>query len=113
MSEKIPPKVNPANHPARQSFASSIEHSHFDAWRVFRIMSEFVESFEDMADIETPLITVFGSARTPRITPTPSRRKRWADCWRKMVTACLPAAAAGSWKPLTKEPLLRAAKPWA
>ena len=45
MSEKIPPKVNPANHPARQSFASSIEHSHFDAWRVFRIMSEFVESF--------------------------------------------------------------------
>ena len=51
MSEKIPPKVNPANHPARRSFASSIEHSHFDAWRVFRIMSEFVESFEDMADI--------------------------------------------------------------
>lgn len=69
MSEKIPPKVNPANHPARQSFASSIEHSHFDAWRVFRIMSEFVESFEDMADIETPLITVFGSARTPQDHP--------------------------------------------
>ena len=65
MSQKIPPKVNPANHPSRHNFASSIEHSHFDAWRVFRIMSEFVESFEDMSDIEHPLITVFGSARTP------------------------------------------------
>ena len=66
MSEKIPPKVNPANHPVRQSFASSIEHSHFDAWRVFRIMAEFVESFEDMAEIDRPLVTVFGSARTPK-----------------------------------------------
>ena len=65
MSEKIPPKVNPANHPSHQNFASSLEHSRFDSWRVFRIMSEFVESFEDMADIEYPLITVFGSARTP------------------------------------------------
>ena len=66
MSEKIPPKVNPANHPVRQKFASNIEHSHFDAWRVFRIMAEFVESFEDMAEIDKPLVTVFGSARTPQ-----------------------------------------------
>lgn len=66
MSEIIPPKVNPANHPSRRQFASHLEHTHFDAWRVFRIMSEFVESFEDMAEIESPLITVFGSARTPK-----------------------------------------------
>lgn len=65
MSEKIPPKVNPANHPARKQFTSAIQEKDFDTWRIFRIMSEFVESFEDMADIEHPLITVFGSARTP------------------------------------------------
>ena len=65
MSDKIPPKVNPVNHPARKQFTSAIQEKDFDTWRIFRIMSEFVESFEDMADIEHPLITVFGSARTP------------------------------------------------
>ena len=65
MSNKIPPKVNPALHPCGKNFASRIVQSHFDTWRVFRIMSEFVESFEDMAELEHPMITVFGSARTP------------------------------------------------
>ncbi len=34
-----------------------------DPWRIFRIMAEFVESFEVMSQ-QGPLITVFGSART-------------------------------------------------
>ncbi len=34
-----------------------------DPWRIFRIMAEFVESFEKMS-VQGPLITVFGSART-------------------------------------------------
>ncbi len=34
-----------------------------DPWRIFRIMSEFVDSFEKMSS-QGPLITVFGSART-------------------------------------------------
>ena len=34
-----------------------------EPWRIFRIMAEFVESFETMS-ITPPLITVFGSART-------------------------------------------------
>ncbi len=34
-----------------------------ETWRVFRIMAEFVEGFEDMAYIG-PAISVFGSART-------------------------------------------------
>ena len=34
-----------------------------DPWRIFRIMAEFVESFEEMSQ-QGPLITVFGSART-------------------------------------------------
>jgi len=36
-----------------------------DPWRVFRIMSEFVESFEVMSRVG-PAVSVFGSSRTPR-----------------------------------------------
>ncbi len=34
-----------------------------ESWRIMRIMAEFVESFETMAQ-QGPLVTVFGSART-------------------------------------------------
>jgi uncharacterized protein (TIGR00730 family) len=34
-----------------------------DSWRIFRILSEFVEGFEELADIE-PAVAIFGSART-------------------------------------------------
>jgi len=35
---------------------------HFDAWRIFRILSEFVEGFEKMTDMG-PSVSIFGSAR--------------------------------------------------
>lgn len=34
-----------------------------DTWRIFRIMAEFVEGFQEMADVGRS-ITIFGSART-------------------------------------------------
>ena len=39
-----------------------------DTWRIFRIMGEFVEGFERLAEVG-PSVSVFGSARTPPGTP--------------------------------------------
>lgn len=35
-----------------------------DSWRMFRIMSEFVDGFDAMSAINVPLVTIYGSART-------------------------------------------------
>ena len=39
-----------------------------DPWRVFRIMAEFVDSFEILSQVN-PAVTIFGSARTPPEDP--------------------------------------------
>ena len=39
------------------------EFLHTDTWRVFRIMGEFVQGFEELAHVNNG-VAVFGSART-------------------------------------------------
>ncbi|MCH9626586.1 MAG: hypothetical protein S4CHLAM2_02120 [Chlamydiales bacterium] len=41
---------------------------HFDSWRIFRILSEFVDGFETMTHIG-PSVSIFGSARTNPDSP--------------------------------------------
>lgn len=48
-----------------------------DTWRVFRIMSEFVEGFEAMGSVR-PGVSVFGSARTPRSDPYYAKARKLA-----------------------------------
>ncbi len=52
-----------------------------EAWRVFRIMSEFVEAFETLARVG-PAVSVFGSART---RPENKYYRLAVDCGRKLV----------------------------
>jgi uncharacterized protein (TIGR00730 family) len=40
-----------------------------DSWRMFRIMSEFVDGFDAMSAIDVPLVTIYGSARTAQDHP--------------------------------------------
>ena len=55
-------------HPVNSEFADMGAFTNNDTWRIFRIMAEFVESFETMSQ-QGPLVTVFGSARTKPDSP--------------------------------------------
>jgi hypothetical protein len=35
-----------------------------DSWRLFKIMSEFVDGFDTLSEINRPAVSIFGSART-------------------------------------------------
>jgi len=40
-----------------------------DSWRMFRIISEFVEGFDTLSEIKQPSVTIYGSARTAEDHP--------------------------------------------
>ncbi|HYI24103.1 MAG TPA: TIGR00730 family Rossman fold protein, partial [Thermomicrobiales bacterium] len=48
--------------------ARAAAYTHSDQWRVLRIMGEFVEGFDALAEIG-PAVSIFGSARTPASDP--------------------------------------------
>ncbi|HET9868984.1 MAG TPA: TIGR00730 family Rossman fold protein [bacterium] len=61
-SRKFPHAKGPAN--SNPFIANEFrEYDELNTWRMFKIMSEFVEGFENLRDIR-PAVTVFGSART-------------------------------------------------
>lgn len=49
----------------KKQYPISGDFTQQDTWRMFRIMSEFVEGFEDLKDC-TPAVSIFGSARCGR-----------------------------------------------
>ena len=34
-----------------------------DSWRLFKIMSEFVDGFDSLSEVNRPAVSIFGSAR--------------------------------------------------
>ena len=50
-------------------FPDNHEFLNIDSWRVLRILSEFVDSFEEMNELPLKMVSVFGSARVKSGTP--------------------------------------------
>ena len=77
------------------------EYKTSDSWRVFRIMGEFVNGFDDLATI-TRGVSIFGSARTQRDDPMykAAAGNGEASC-KCRVSRSLPAGVPASWKPQT------------
>jgi len=66
MSDKNPKPTRPAGTTQDEQLLESPrldEFTHTDTWRVFRIMGEFVEGFDELATL-TRGISIFGSARS-------------------------------------------------
>jgi uncharacterized protein (TIGR00730 family) len=60
---KVPPAKRGGNDSANPFLANDFKEQ--ETWRIFRIMSEFVEGYESLSGIR-PAVTMFGSARTPQ-----------------------------------------------
>ncbi len=60
----------PSRRKADERYQYCLDNSHIeDSWRMFRIMSEFVEGFDTLSSIKHPGVTIYGSARTPEDHP--------------------------------------------
>jgi uncharacterized protein (TIGR00730 family) len=71
--------------------APSVDFTRSDPWRVFRIMGEFVEGFDTLANIG-PAVAIFGSARVPPGHPQYEAAERTA---RILVEAGLAVITGG------------------
>ena len=54
--------------PWRSAPAQMAQQTAREAWRIFGIMSEFVEATERLASVQ-PAVSIFGSARIPTESP--------------------------------------------
>jgi uncharacterized protein (TIGR00730 family) len=65
-----------------------------DPWRVFRIMSEFVEGFETMSRVGWA-VSIFGSARSPQSDPYYAQARRLAHMLAKKGFAIITGGGPG------------------
>ncbi len=66
-----------------------------DPWRVFRIMSEFVEGFHELSEIG-PAVSIFGSARTKRSHPWYRQAQKTAELLVKEGFAVITGGGPGA-----------------
>lgn len=55
--------------PFTQNIIDDLSSTTTESWRVFRVMSEMVEAFDTLNDLQNHCISIFGSARTKPDSP--------------------------------------------
>jgi hypothetical protein len=80
------------------------EFTHTDPWRVFRIMGEFVEGFDELATLSRG-IAIFGSARTKPDSPEYKAAQETGALFAAQGLPSSPVVAQASWKPRIAAPL--------
>ncbi len=65
-----------------------------DPWRIFRIMSEFVEGFEELSDIHKA-VSIFGSSRVKPQSPYCKLAEKTASIFAKAGYAIITGAGSG------------------
>src|SRR5438270_14059085 len=65
-----------------------------DAWRLFRIMSEFAEGFDTLAGLPAA-VSIFGSARTPSDDPLYARAEQLAEALSRAGFAIITGGGPG------------------
>ncbi len=69
-----------------------------ESWRVFRIMGEFVEGFDELSDLG-PCVSVFGSARLTQADPVYDRCVETIRLLGEAGYGIITEAAPESWRP--------------
>ena len=82
-----------------------------DSWRIFRIITEFVEGYQFLADLKKE-VTILGSARIPSNNKYYKVAEELGYLLGKMVLPPLPAAAPVLWKRRTRARLKAEECPW-
>jgi hypothetical protein len=65
-----------------------------ESWRIFRIMAEFVEGFEELAQVGKA-VSIFGSARTPSTDPYYERARQTTRLLAEAGYAIITGAGSG------------------
>ncbi len=73
---------------------NGMEFTQEDTWRIFRIMSEFVDGFETMSRLG-PAVSIFGSSRTPRSNKDYTKARKLAHALVKKGFAIITGGGPG------------------
>ena len=89
------------NPPPREAIAL---HKASDTWRVMRIMGEFIEGFDNLADVEQRRVDLRLGAHRSRRPAVSGRASRSRGCWPRPASRSSPAPAPASWRRRTRAP---------
>lgn len=96
-----PPTIQTSNHPTikrRQNMRLKdgyvLENIADDSWRMFRIISEFVDGFETLGELGKA-VSIFGSAREPRGTECYKAAEKTAALFAKKKYAVITGGGGG------------------